>query len=149
MIDNQQGDVKLFNTADNGDIEVTDGITTMDPGLGTAAYLSLFGGNENDSGLENDPAQWWGNYSETEPAKKYRSVTQYILKTLPATSNNLLRVEEAALKDLAWLTELNVANEVTVAASIPALNRIHLEITITANGVESSFKFTENWKASA
>ena len=46
----QQGDVLLFQTIDDGNVEVINGIITMSGGLDTAAYLSLFGGNEEDDG---------------------------------------------------------------------------------------------------
>jgi hypothetical protein len=67
----------------------------MSGGLETSAYLSLFGGNEDDAGLSDKTMQWWGNVG-AEQAKQYRSETQNLLKSLPLTSSNLLRVEAAA-----------------------------------------------------
>ena len=143
----QQGDVKLFNTTEGGDISVVNGVTEMSSGLDTAAYVSLFGGNEDDSGSDNNAQTWWGNLGETEPAKKYRSETQFILKSLPATSENLGRVEDAAARDLQWFLDVGAASSVTVEASIPTRNRIQIDIEILAEGEESSFSFSENWKA--
>lgn len=143
----QQGDVKLFNTVDGGEISVVGGITEMSSGLDTAAYLSLFGGNDEDDGSDGNPKTWWGNLTETEPAKKYVSETQFLLKSIPATSENLLRIEDAAARDLQWFLDVKAASSVTVAASIPALNRITISIQIIAEGEESDFEFTENWKA--
>ena len=45
---NQEGDVLLFQTNDEGDIESIDGVVTMSGGLETMFYLSIFGGNEDD-----------------------------------------------------------------------------------------------------
>ena len=145
----QQGDVKLFQTIDDGDISIVNGVTEMSIGLDTAAYLSLFGGNEEDDGSADNPFNWWGNIDETETANQYRSETQHILQAIPATSNNLIRIQDSATRDLAWFLSSGIASSVEVEASIPALNRIKLDITITAEGEETKFSFTENWKASA
>ena len=145
----QQGDVKLFQTDDEGDITVEGGIVAMDGGLATAAYLSLFGGNEDDDGRADNPANWWGNIDEVDPSKEYHSETQNLLQALPATTGNLRRIEDAANRDLAWFITDKVASSVTVSASIPGVNRIKLRIDIEAQGEESSFEFVENWKAGA
>ena len=142
----QQGDVSLFQTNDDGNIEVVGGIVIMSGGLETAAYLSLFGGNEDDDNSQDTVFNWWGNIDETDPAKEYHSETQNLLQSIPATSGNLRRIEDAANRDLAWFIESKVASSVSVVVSIPALNRIKLTIAIEALGEESSFEFVENWK---
>lgn len=142
----QQGDVKLFQTPDDGNITVENGVVEMSGGLKTAAYVSLYGGNQADDGRTDNAFTWWGNRDEIDPVKQYRSETQNVLESLPATTNNLRKVEDAANRDLAWFVEKKVASSVSVVASIPALNRIKLTITIEANGIESSFEFVENWK---
>lgn len=149
MAAEQQGDVLLFQTDDDGEINVVDGIVEMSGGLETAAYLSLFGGNEDDDGRDSNPANWWGNRDEVDPARQYRSETQHLLQSIPATTGNLRRVEDAAVRDLAWFVQSGAASSVSVVASIPGVNRIKLTIDIEAQGVESSFEFVENWKASA
>lgn len=143
---NSEGDVLLFQTNDDGDIIVENGITQMSSGLETAAYLSLFGGNEDDDGSENSTNQWWGNIGELE-SYKLRSQTQYLLNVLPATSANLLRIENAAADDLAWMLSEGVASSISVSVSIPGLNKILIEGTIEADGNPTDFKFFENWKA--
>lgn len=143
----QQGDILLFQTIDDGEINVVDGVIEMSGGLDTAAYLSLFGGNEDCSGRATCPFTWWGNHSENDKAKQYVSETQYLLKTIPAIPANLRRIEDAAGRDLNWFLEKNIASSVTIAVIIPALNTIKISVIIEANGVESSFEFVENWKA--
>lgn len=149
MTDQQQGDVKLFQTDDGGNISVEDGLVAMSGGLETAAYLSLFGGNEDDDGRSGSPLTWWGNLDENDPARQYRSETQNLVQALPLTTGNLRRIEDAALRDLAWLTSGNIASSVSVSASIPGLNRVKLTVDIEARGEESRFEFVENWKARA
>lgn len=145
----QQGDVSLFQTDDEGEITVEGGIVTMGGGLETSAYLSLFGGNEDDDGSQDNSANWWANLDEVDPAKEYHSETQNLLQALPATTGNLRRIEDAANRDLAWFITNKVASSVNVVASIPGLNKIKLTIDIEATGEESSFEFVENWKAGA
>lgn len=143
----QQGDVRLFQTLDDGDITVEGGITEMSGGLETAAYLSLFGGNEEDDGSADSPFQFWGNLSETQPEKKYRSETQHLLRALPAVTSNLIRVEDAAKRDLQWFLDPGVATSVTVVASIPGVNKVRFLVNIDADGEEIQIEFIENWKA--
>lgn len=123
----QQGDVKLFQTSDNGEIEVERGIVTMSGGLETAAYLSLFGGSD-----------WWGDPQQN-------SETETLLESIPTVTANLRRIEEAALRDLQWFIDDGVASSVTVSAGIPGVNKVKLEIQID----QDQLSFIENWKASA
>jgi phage gp46-like protein len=141
----QQGDINLFQTDDDGEIFVENGLVGMSGGLETAAYLSLFGGNEDDDGRKNNPLTWWGNLDEEEAANEYRSETQNLISSIPATSGNLLRIEDAARRDLEWFLTEKIASVITVVASIPAVNRIQLEISINAVGLEVNFEFVENW----
>lgn len=144
----QQGDVLLFNTPDHGDIEVIDGVVTMSGGLETAAYLALFGGNIDDNGTDSTKSkQWWGNLSETEPEKTYRSETQALLKSLPVISGNLRRIETTVVRDLEFFIKIGAASSVNCVATIPGLNKIKIAVTITIEGVETTFEFIENWKA--
>lgn len=144
----QQGDIHLFQTVDGGEIDVTDGIVTMDGGLETTVYLSLFGGNYNDAGDSNIINTFWGNLGEIEEDKKYTSETQFLLKSLPTTAVNLRRIENAILNDLSWVTASGIASSIEVLATIPGVNKIKVNIKIQANGLETEFEFTENWKAS-
>lgn len=141
-------DVLLFQTNDNGEIEIEGGLVTLTPGLDTAAYLSLFGGNWKDDGSQNNRQTWWGNLDETEPSKRYRSETQFLLGTIPAISRNLRRIEDAATRDLQWLLDESIASSLTVSASLIGLNRVKIEVIIRAEGDESQFNYTENWRAS-
>lgn len=143
----QVSDVKLFNAADGGDIEIINGVVTMESGLGTSVYLSLFGGNENDSGLQADNSrQWWGNLSETDPAKQYRSRTQYALRSLPAVPANMLRLQDAVKADLDWMLA-EVASKIDVVTTMPALNRVNITIAITVDNAAYEFEFTRPWGA--
>ena len=144
-----QGDVLLFQTTDDGEIEVEDGTVTLSGGLETAAYLSLFGGNEQDSGRPDDPLTWWGNIDEGRPERRYRSETQYLLRAIPAIPANLRRIEQAAERDQAWMVSVNAATSVSATASMPGRNRVRLVLRIEADGIPSIIEYFENWKADA
>lgn len=143
----QQGDILLFQTNDDGEITVTGGVVEMTGDFRTAAYVSLFGGNEDDDGVSDSGKAYWGNYLEVDPAFKYVSKTQNLLQSIPAVSANLLRIEDAAKSDLEWFLTKKIASSLTVSATIPELNKLEITITIEAEGEESTFSFTENWKA--
>lgn len=134
-------DVLLRLAPDGGDITVDNGLVLMSDGLETAALLSLFGGNEQDPGNADSSQQWWGNLDQTTPARTYRSETQYLLRSLPAVPANLRRIEEAASRDLAWMLESEVATSITVAASIPALNRVRLDVSIVTRTTQLHLSF--------
>lgn len=137
-------DVRIFQTVDGGEITCNAGQIVIDDGLDTAVFLSLFGGNDDDSGLEgDDPRQWWGNTIETEATQKHRSLTQNLLRGLPLIPANLLRIEDAAMTDLAWMTETELASFVSASASMPALNTVKLTIKaeIQSKPFEESFVY--------
>lgn len=141
-------DVLLFHTVDGGEIEFIGGEPTMSDGLETSAYLSLFGGNDDDANLDGTAhLQWWGNLGENDGSKHYRSETQYLLKSLPATSANLRRLEDAVKRDLSWMLS-EFAKNVSCGVSIPALNRAQIELGIEVkSGTKYRFVFTEGWGA--
>lgn len=139
----QQGDVLLYQSNDNGEIIAEGGLIQMSSGLETSAYLSLFGGQEQDDGRPDNPLSWWGNLGET-PERQYRSETQYLLRSIASVPANLRRIEDAVRRDLGWMLSTGVASEVTVEASMPALNTVRIAVNI--NG-DTTLEFVENWRA--
>jgi phage gp46-like protein len=139
-------DVRLFHTPDGGDIAFENGLAVLSDGLDSAAYLSLFGGNEDDAGLPADVSkQWWGNFSESNTSRRYRSETQYALATLPPTTGNLRRIESAATNDLAWFIADGFAESVTPMGSMPALNHIRLDVVFVIDGQSFVVSFDRPW----
>lgn len=134
-------DVLMTQTADGGEISLFNGQARMSEGLETAAFLSCFGGNIKDGGLDADLAlEWWGNKSETDPNLKYRSQLQHLLSTLPLTPANLSAFEDAASADLAWFTD-SVADSVAVVATMPALNTVQINGFVDIDGTTTPFTF--------
>ncbi len=141
-------DVLLQQTNDDGEIIYLNGQAVMSDGLETSAYLSLFGGNENDSGGDaTKDREWWGNKTEPEETRHYRSELQNLIRSIPAIPANLRRMEDAADRDLAWMKETELATFVGVEASIPALNRVQIDIDIEIGDENFSFVFTAAGRA--
>lgn len=145
----QVGDILLRQTNDGGELKVTNGLFEMTGRFEVAAYLSLFGGNEDDDGSSASLLGYWGNLLETEDRFKLVSRTQHLLRSIPLTTANIQRLRRAAVADLAWFLQKNIASTVDVAVAVTGVNRVAFAITITAEGEESRFTFTENWKAVA
>ena len=140
------GDVHLFHTPDGGDIELEGGQISLSPGIETMIYLSLFGGNSEDDGTQDNPVAWWGNVDETIESRKLISRTQHIIDGLPASPANLLKINEAIRQDLKPMLEERIISDLDVQSRIPETKKIALTISGIADGLEFSFSFTENWK---
>jgi phage gp46-like protein len=139
------GTIKLRHTNDGGEIGFVDGAVVQCSGLEPAAYLSLFGGNEDDTGGRDTSKQWWGNLIGGDT---YRSETQSLLRAMPATSGNLRELERAVVRDLTWLVLSKAADSVEASASIPAPNAVLVEVSIVAEGKQTKYTYSENWAAS-
>ena len=136
-------DVLLFQTDDDGEINIDNGLVELTNTPATMAYLCLFGGNEDDDGSADSTLGWWGNLNETDLSFRYISETQYLLRSLPATSSNLRRLEDAARRDLSVFISSGTASTVDVSASVPALNKIRFMITIDNIDIE----LIESWES--
>ena len=152
--------VRLFHTVNGGEIEYAQADLTsvlyddikLDTGLETAVYLSWFGGNERDPGLRHDDAnpdhshavQWWGNIGEP-PERQMTSETGHFIRSLPATSNNLLRIEDAATRDLQWMLDTDYSTGVTVDVALVAKNRIDLSARVIIDRQEFAVAFQASW----
>jgi phage gp46-like protein len=144
-----KGDVLLTTTTDGGEMTIEDGIVEMTGGFETAAFLSLFGGNPEDDGSPENRQAWWGNLLDTDnPFRKMTSRTQNILRGFPATPGNLNRVVDAAKLDLDWFKQTGIADDILITATIPAYQRINLDIQIIKNKTEiAGLEFEQNWIA--
>ena len=138
-------DVLLYETNDGGEVVVEVGELALDYGLETAVYLSLFGGNEDDGGdRASESKQWWGNLAEPDSRRHLRSETQHLLRTLPPTEANLLRVQDAMGRDLAWMQE-SLGAEVTAVATLTGPNSVRLTITIVVDGSTTPVVLEPHW----
>lgn len=143
-------DPLLVHTNDGGEISYVNGILEMSAGLETAFYLSILGGNERDSGIEkDDPLQYWANLNETKEVNKFRSRTQNILLSLPATTSNLLILQDGVKQDLAWFVSEGVADDVDALVTMTGLNRVQIASNITVGDNIFSFSIAMDWNLAA
>lgn len=139
-------DVRLYQAPDGGEVDWKNGEPLTADGLESATYLSLFGGNQEDSGLtDGESKQWWANFEIPVPEQRMRSELQSLLAGMPATPANLRRAEDAALNDLAWMVK-ELEAKVTVEASLPAVEQLGLRVAIEIGNTKyDPFDFTSSW----
>jgi len=145
------GDLLLIDTPDGGDIEIIDGVFSGDPGIATAVYISLFGGNKDDAGKIKTNRTWWGNTLEgTAEAEFIVSRFQHIITALPLTVKNMQAAESAALLDLQWIKDQGVADTILAEGKAGERGKFILTINILKNG-DSIFEsgFQTSWAAKA
>lgn len=129
------GDVLLFDTDNGGQISILNGLVMPDKRFSTAAYISLFGGNDDDMGRVDNNKTWWGNrFSNISNNELVVSRFQSLTKKLPLTSKNIALAEQAARDDLNWMIMEDVADEVSVAVQAIDKNRINLNIVVKKDG---------------
>ena len=135
-------DVVLLNTPDGAELSVKNGVIELTDALDTAVMLSLFGGNEDDDGSDATLSRsWWGNHAFADLARRQRSETQFLINSQPLVPSLLKRLEDAGVRDLAWLLTSKIATFVRVRATMPGLNRVKLEYFIEVDGNVLTFKF--------
>lgn len=120
------GDVLLVSTVDGGDIVVEDGLVKDCRNFDTAAYLSLFGGNDGD--LNGKPKEtWWGNLIPgTKRDEWMHGEFGAMAAGLPLTSGNLRKASDAAARDLDWIKSDAGADEVSVSLAAESQQRVRL-----------------------
>jgi phage gp46-like protein len=124
-----EGDILLIETLDGGDFVMKDGIIMADNNYSTAIYLSLFGGNKDDSGVIKTNKTWWGNTLKgTAESEKLVSRFQNIIRSTPLNVKNIRAAETAAVLDLSWMKEEGLVDEIEATGSTKGKNRFYVEI---------------------
>lgn len=141
------GDVYIYDTDDGAEISIVNGLIMPDKGFRSAIYLSLFGGNKEDTGEVANNNSWWGNkldnLSENE---KYISRFQAFISSVPMTSKNISLAEEKIKQDLQWFIDDEIAESISVEIKAVDKKRIDIEIVISKAGeIIESGKFGLQW----
>lgn len=144
-----EGDVLLVDSNDGGLLTIVNGLVMPDRGFTTAMYLSLFGGNFEDSGKVDNSQTWWGNrINETKENEKLISKFQSFIRGNPLTSKNLNLVPEYIEQDLAWMKEIGICDEIKVDVRATSMNQISIQIVIAKSGeLIDKGNFNANWEA--
>lgn len=141
-------DALLFYTADGGDVELNNGQIRLSHGLYTAWLLAIAGGNDEDSGDDaEDRRQWWGNFTESDPQRHYRSRTQNVLRGMPATTGNLKALREAVRADTQTLVDDGTITEFSVRVQMVAQKRVKITAQLVANGEQYGFEYEDAWES--
>ena len=144
-----EGDVLIKQTADGGEIYFNSGIIETTLGFESMVYLLLFGGNRKDDGTEaTKKYEWWGNKLENNnPERKVHSRFQNILYGLPATPENIKKLEDAARQDLEVLKAQKIVDSLDIELTITEPKRVEIEI-IGWKDESKLFEtiFEANWK---
>ncbi len=130
-------DILLFQSPNGGDIQYIGGQPTTTDGLETYVYLSLFGGNES--------GEWWGNAGEPVE-NQYTGELQGLLLTLPPTSGNLRRIEQAAERDLQPMIAANLADSADATAYLPAINTLQIDVDVQIGENTQTFQYRTAWQ---
>jgi len=124
-------DLKLIETGNGGDLvnlgndlEVIETIYTM-------VYLSLFGGNVEESTVEGfvkpQSLDYWANklMFGDNPSQQFNSETERTLNKTALNTAAIDKISDAVLTDLAYLKKLF---KISVTVSLPSINTVKIEI---------------------
>lgn len=120
-------DVYLYQSENDGEININNGTIELVESPSAAAYISLFGGRI-------DGKSWWGDADMI-------SLTQQFIDKYAPTSSNLVKLEEYVKTDLKWMTQSPYNWTVSASASMESLNRVNIAVTI--NG--TVYQFSQEW----
>ena len=129
-----EGDVYFFNTPNSGDVSIKNGVMSLDSGLSTSVYISLF-----------SVGDWWGNEVNSAEQK----IKSELNKILDRKLNNQTRLDaiEFSKKSLAWMLDQNIVASIEIEATIPEVNILFLELVITKpDGTIINMKYEINWE---
>lgn len=126
-------DISLFESGSGGDFAVVNNDLLMGESLFQQVYLSLFGGNVEESTkqfyLENEERfDYWGNsllWNDIK-TKQFNSETERTIKNVVLNSAGRVSILQAIEKDIEYLKP--VAN---LSAEVEILDRSQIRIIIT------------------
>ncbi len=139
MADIFDGDIALFSNLTHGEIQVKDGQTTMDQGLESSVFISLYSGK---------PREYWGNNLNIDPDFNLGGEYESLAEGLNATPANAQTLIQAILNDLNWMKSKGIATKISVDAEIIGAKTINFTISIQRpfNLDEENIRFSTNWE---
>lgn len=144
-------DISILDTTKGGDLEFFKDDIVLTAGLRNNVYLSLFGGNVEESSdrvynTGEKRFDWWGNsvFFENDTKKQFNSRTEKALREVAVTSSGRSIIQNAVIQDLQALTE--VAN-IFVAVTLQSVDRIKITITVTEKETGITTELEYLWDA--
>lgn len=143
------GDVLLYDTLDGAEIEIKNGLVMADEGFRTAVYLSLFGGNSDDTGEVVNNKTWWGNCLEgLSGNEKLVGRFAAFVRSVPMSSKNIALAESKARQDLQWFLDDGIADSVEVEITSGEKNKINLSVKIGKAGeILEAGNYSMQWES--
>jgi hypothetical protein len=145
-------DLKVIESGNGGELVKGRKDLEVISGLGNMVYLALFGGNVKTSTpskrlISEQAFDWWGNslLFPNDPNLQFNSLTERTLNNVALTSSGRLRIEQAVLKDLAFMKDFA---EVTATVSIPELDKVIISVRLQEPDNLQEQEFTFIWDAS-
>lgn len=118
IIDRFQGDPKIFLSVDGSYLHFQEGQCVMDGGLENAVMISLF----TDQG-------WCGNVLFKDPLERIGGYYVQAIKQ-SVTISSLTSMGNAALKDLQWMIDSKLANNIEAVVNNPEGSQLNTHILI-------------------
>lgn len=124
-------DLAVIETLNGGDLQIIGSDLATITGLENQIYLALFGGNPGYSTKTKvdqvESLDWWGNslLMPNDSGLQFNSIFESKLNKVPLNSAGRVELEEAAKKDLEFLSQYA---KITVAVSIVSDDRISMTI---------------------
>lgn len=139
-------DALLTFTPDGLEMQISQGVVAVAQWVESAIVLSFIG-NSDDPGLANASRQYWANLLARHSHQKLRSEFAHLADGLPITSGNLRKMQEAAERDLAWMTEpgpngVPLAESAAVTVRSPERYVVNLSGSVVVRGVSYPFSLT-------
>lgn len=143
------GDVLLFDAQDGAEISIINGLITMDKGFNSAVYLSLFGGDKDDTGEVVNNNTWWGNKIQNISGnEKLVSRFQAFITSVPLITKNVELAEHKVKQDLQWMIDDGIADSIEAEIQVVGRKDINLKIVIAKYGeVIEAGNYSLQWGA--
>lgn len=145
------GDLKIIETGSGGDVVLKGNDLQTINGLQNMPLLALFGGNPGapTTGPSEDGEEsfdWWGNYvlNPNRPAVWFNSYLENLLNNISITPIVLDKINQTVKKDLRFLSDFAT---IEVTSSIPYVDTLKINITITELSSGEENEFTYIWNA--
>ena len=127
-------DIALHETGSGGDLQLLGNDIASTSGLFNMVYMAWFGGNTEASTTGNEleselREDWFGNalLFDNEKDVQFNSLLEKTLNETALDSAGRIKIEEAAKKDLAFMSDIA---EVTVSVSILSDDRVSIFVQL-------------------
>jgi hypothetical protein len=128
-------DLAIIETGSGGDLQLLGNDLAVVNGIENMAYLGMFGGNLEQSTVDNEVNEfsldWWGNtlLMKSNPSIQMNSIVERTLNSTPLTSAGRLVIENAIKYDLVFLEKI-IGSQIEVSVSIISDDRIDVTLRI-------------------